>query len=172
MRAFCLFSLCVQARLGTPTLAELGREFAEDYIRLGPWQRHRTSLDDYENITEVNLRVRHGLVSAPARIMRPTAANAATPSADSQEARQKPGSRNMERRRERTSIIFPSIRGTAATVAKRTRRDDHPAPVERNLRSRKHHHQWRSPINGQVHSGRTSRRLWPRSDAEFKQLCR
>ena len=88
-----LFSLCVQARLGTPTLDELGGEPAEDCSGLVPWQRLRTSprTDDYENITEVNLRVWHGFVCAAARKMRPTDASAATPSADSQVVRQRLG---------------------------------------------------------------------------------
>ena len=66
-----LFSLCVQARLGTPTLDELGGE-PEDCIGLVPWQRLRNSprTDDYENITEVNLRVWHGFVCAAAQKMR------------------------------------------------------------------------------------------------------
>ena len=56
-------------------------------------QRLRTSprTDDYENITEVNLRVWHGFVCAAARKMRPTDASAATPSADAQAVRQRLG---------------------------------------------------------------------------------
>ena len=38
-----LFSLCVQALLGTPPLDELGGESTEDCIGLVPWQRLRTS---------------------------------------------------------------------------------------------------------------------------------
>ena len=111
-RADCAHFVVLVVRaspVGTPTLDELGREPAEDCNGLVPWQRLRTSprTDDHENITEVNLREWHGLVYAAARRMRPTDASAATPSADSQEARQKPGTRNAGRTRERTRRTAP-----------------------------------------------------------------
>ena len=158
-----LFSLCVQGGLGTPTLDELGREPAEDCIGLVPWQRLRTSprTDDYENITGVNLRVWHGFVCAAARKMRPTDASAATPSADSQAVRQRLGTRNAGSTRERTSSTFPSIRGTATAVARKTLRGDGPAPrVERNLRSLECLQQRRKRRNDPFHSDRILPRLW------------
>ena len=170
-----LFSLCVQARFGTPTLDELGREPAEDCIGQEPWQRLRTSpcTDDYEKITKVKLREWHGLVYAAARKMLPADASAATPSADSQMVRQRPGPRNAGRTRERTSSTFPSVRGTATAVARTTLRGDGPAPrAERSLRSRKHLQQRRNPRNDRSHSGRILLRLWLRNDAEFKLPCR
>ena len=120
-----------------PTLNELGRDPTEDCIGLAPSQRLRTSprTDDYENITEGKLRVWLGLLYAAARRMRPDA-SAATPSADSQEARQKPVKRNAGRTRERTSSTFPSKRGTVTTVARTTLRGDGPAlRVERSPES-------------------------------------
>ena len=165
-----LFSLCIQARLGTPTLNELGREPAEDCIGLVPWQQLRTSLrtDDYEKITEVNLRVWHGFVCVVARRTGCTDASAATPSADFQAVRQRPGTRHVGGTRERTSSTFPSVRGTATAVARTTLRGDGPAPRgERSLWSLERLQQRRNPRNDWFHNGRTLPRPF-RNDAVFK----
>ena len=170
-----LFSLCVQARLGTPTLDELGREPAEDCIGLVPWLRLRTSLrtDDYENITEVNPREWRGLVYAAIRRMRPTDASAAIPSAGSQEARPKPGKKSTGRTNEETRTTLPNIPGTAASVAWTTLRGDGPAPrVERSLRGLERLQQRRNPRDDRSRSGEILPKLWLRNDGGFKLRCR
>ena len=71
------------------------------------------------------------LCMLPHARMRPTDASAATPSADSQEVRQRSGTRNAKGR---TSSNFPSKRGTATAVARTTLRGDGATPpVERSL---------------------------------------
>ena len=168
-----LFSLCVQARLGTPTLDELGREPAEDCIGLVPWQRLRTSLrtDDYENITEVNPRewrglIRYGECGLQTQVWKFRVQVPRRPARSL-------GRKAREGQTKRQELPSQTLPGTAASVVWTTLRGDGLVPrVERSLRGLARLQQRRNPRDDRSRSGEILPKLWLRNDGGFKLRCR